>query len=493
MSYITDDNVSNNNVSDSKYLAIFEHHHGNMLVDQTIEISDFGEGASNIEIIEESEEEINEINTRATREKSIMNEIDDNMGEASKSDKKEKKKAISHKAGNKSNLSELPEFELLHTFSNHHGYSTLPHEMQIGIISPIGYEGGRVWVPLTLKELKVWIALVIYMSVHKIYAVEDLWNSNEKMAVHNIKQFMSLYRFQQIKKFLHIFNPTEPKSYWYSKIEPLASNLRETFKKLYTPSTRVSIDEMIVRFSDCSMHTFKIKNKPTPEGYKIFSLCDAGYTWTFVFYSRVEKNSELEHINGINDTGCLVWHLAKQLSCGKNFQIYMDNYFTSIPLFNFLRTNNLGACDTVRTNSSKFPKILKLENPLVLDWDTLSVMVFGDNVRKELKIPKLIDDYNHYMGGLLDTTLVNCFLLYCKISDMDISSKDFRIALAWDLIQENLKIMTKKITRKRPNNVFSAESSKNKRVAYVTDNFELPLFCFLSGNYLAEWRNKRES
>ncbi|CAG8808965.1 10158_t:CDS:2, partial [Cetraspora pellucida] len=421
MSYITDDNVSNNNASDSKYLAIFEHHHGNVLVDQTIEISDFCKGASNIEIIEESEEEINEINTRATREKSIMNEIDDNMGEASKSDKKGKKKAISHKAGNKPNLSELPEFEPLHTFSNHHGYSTLPHETQIGTISPIvlfrlcfsnkqlqiiventnkyeqikGYEGGHVWVPLTLKELKVWIALVIYMGVHKIYAVEDLWNSNKKMAVHNIKQFMSLYQFQQIKRFLHISNPTEPKSYWYSKIEPLASNLRKTFKKLYTP-----------------------------KGYKIFSLCDAGYTWTFVFYSRVEKNSELEHINSINDTGCLVWHLAKQL---------------------------LQACGTIHTNSSKFPKILKLKNPLVLDWDTLSVMVV-DNVLVVL----WIDNGPVYLlttiHQIIDTILVNCFLLYCKISDTDISSKDFRIALAWDLIQENLKIMTKKITRKRPNN-----------------------------------------
>ncbi|CAG8541299.1 5317_t:CDS:2, partial [Cetraspora pellucida] len=131
MLYITDDNVSNNNASDSKYLAIFERHHGNALVDQTIEISDFGEEVFNIEIIEESEEEINEINTRATREKSIMNEMDDDMGEASKADKKGKKKAISHKAENKPNLSELPEFEPLHTFSNHHSYSTLPHEMQI--------------------------------------------------------------------------------------------------------------------------------------------------------------------------------------------------------------------------------------------------------------------------------------------------------------------------------------------------------------------------
>ncbi|CAG8816529.1 24477_t:CDS:2, partial [Cetraspora pellucida] len=444
MSYITDDNVSNNNASDSKYLAIFECYHENMLVDQTIKISDFGERASNIEIIEESKEGINEINTRATREKSglnetsksgIMNEIDDDMGEASKADKKRKKKAISHKAENKPNLPELPEFEPLHTFSNHHGYSTLPHEMQIGTISPI------VLFRLCFsdKQLQIIVENTNKYEQIKSYegGLEDLWNSNEKMAVHNIKQFMSLYQFQQIKRFLHISNPTEPKSYWYSKIEPLASNLQKIFKKLYTSSTRVSIDEMIVQFSDHSMYTFKIKNKPTPEGYKIFSLCDAG------------------------------------------------------------------ACSTVRTNSSKFPKILKLENPLVLDWDTLSAMidnspvyllttihqiigdewkithnhhcphitstnarkvhqVFGDNVRKELKIPKLIDDYNHYMKGvdIADQlrSYYNCqltahhtwFPLFFWLLDTTL-----------DLIQENLKITTKKITRKRPNNVFSAESSKN--------------------------------
>ncbi|CAG8616028.1 8474_t:CDS:2, partial [Cetraspora pellucida] len=125
-------------------LAIFEHnYHENALVDQTIEISDFGEEASNIEIIEESEKEINEINTRTTHEKSkkgqrggrmgglvdrlnetsklgIMNEIDGDMG-----------KAISHEVGNKPNLSELPEFEPLHIFSKHYDYLALLYEMQL--------------------------------------------------------------------------------------------------------------------------------------------------------------------------------------------------------------------------------------------------------------------------------------------------------------------------------------------------------------------------
>ncbi|CAG8669550.1 11222_t:CDS:1, partial [Gigaspora margarita] len=34
---------------------------------------------------------------------------------------------------------------------------------------------------------------------------------------------------------------------------------------------------------------------------------------------------------------------------------------------------------------------------------------------------------------------------------------------------------------------------KNKRIAYVTKNFSLPLSRFSPGNHLVEWRDKRES
>ena len=193
----------------------------------------------------------------------------------------------------------------------HKGYATLPHEMLLGTVTPFaifqlfftdnqlqiiventnkyeqtkGFSDGRPWSPLTLKELKVWIALIIYMGIHKIYAVEDLWNCNERKPIHSIKDFMSLVRFQQIKCFFHISPPSETQSFWYSKVEPLASHLRNMFKKLYVPGTNVSVDEMIARFSGRSIHTVQMKNKPTPEGYKIVSLCDAGYTWTFTFTS----------------------------------------------------------------------------------------------------------------------------------------------------------------------------------------------------------------
>src|SRR6185312_16588724 len=97
---------------------------------------------------------------------------------------------------------------------------------------------------------------------------------------------------------LHISKPNEPHLCWYSNVEPLASHIREVSKQLYFPSSQVSVDEMIARFSGRSAHTVRMKNKPTPEGYKIFSLCDAGYTYTFAFTSRIEKDMQITPVVG---------------------------------------------------------------------------------------------------------------------------------------------------------------------------------------------------
>ena len=93
---------------------------------------------------------------------------------------------------------------------------------------------------------------------------------------------------------MHISDCSISPLYWYSKLDPLANNIRKVSKSICIPSSNVSIDEMITRFSGRSAHTVRIKNKPTPEGYKILSLCDTGYTYTFIFTSRIQNYLELE-------------------------------------------------------------------------------------------------------------------------------------------------------------------------------------------------------
>src|SRR6266542_1187806 len=133
---------------------------------------------------------------------------------------------------------------------------------------------------------------------------------------------------------------------------------------------------MIAKFSGRSAHTVKIKNKPTSESYKILSLCDAGYTYAFIFISRIQSQPKVQLISSLNRVGNEVCHLVFQLPKGKSFNIFMDNYFSNISLFKYLRDNKIKACGTVQTNSANFPQILKVKKKL--DCDTLSEVVVND-------------------------------------------------------------------------------------------------------------------
>ncbi|GBC08628.1 hypothetical protein RclHR1_08270005 [Rhizophagus clarus] len=209
---------------------------------------------------------------------------------------------------------------------------------------------GRNWKKLTTKEFKIWLAILIYAGVFKLPSIRDYWNKDSKFPEHKITTFMSLICFKQIKRFMHI---------------------SDFSKTICIPSSNVSIDEMIARFSGRSAHTVRIKNKPTPEGYKILSLCDADYTYTFIFTSRIQTHPEIQQVSDLSKVGNEVYHLTSQLPIeDKSFNIYMDNYFSSIKLFKYLREKKIGACGTVRTNSANFPKVLKVNKKL--DWDTLS-------------------------------------------------------------------------------------------------------------------------
>jgi hypothetical protein len=241
-------------------------------------------------------------------------------------------------------------------------------------------ESGREWTALTIPELLTWLAICIYCGLFKAGgSLEWLWDKDPHKPTHHITQYMSLFRFQQIKRFLHISLHGQNIGDYYSKVEPLLSHVRNISKLLYIPSSFLSIDEMIVRFTGRSPHTFRLKGKPTPEGFKILALCDYGYTWTFLPTSRINTNKEVKKIDQINGTGCLVLHLVEQLPFKlKAFNIFMDNYFSSIPLFQHLRLMRIGACGTCQTNSAKFPKVLKVGKETKLDWDTRSGVVVDD-------------------------------------------------------------------------------------------------------------------
>jgi hypothetical protein len=136
--------------------------------------------------------------------------------------------------------------------------------------------------------MRIFIALLIYIGIVGTSNIVSYWDKS-KTTIYKPMEFMPLFRFQQIKRYFHVSPPPPlclPMARWYSKLEPLASLLCTKFKAYVILGQNVSFDEMMVPFAGRSKHTLKMKNKPIKEGFKIWALCDRGYLWDFLFYSR---------------------------------------------------------------------------------------------------------------------------------------------------------------------------------------------------------------
>jgi hypothetical protein len=196
--------------------------------------------------------------------------------------------------------------------------------------------------------------------------------------------------------------------------------------------------------------------KPIKQGYKIFALADNGYVWHFQLSSKQSGIGELSKVDELTATGSMVLQMARLLPkiLNSHYILYLDNYFTSIPLFSILRKENIGAAGTTRASGTDFPALLivvhknwpsKLEwgttiadivdNVLCIGWQdnnfvlglstvhtvhkasswvtskrnrpsetstnaTVVREVFGDLPFMDLDIPAFINDYNHNMNSV---------------------------------------------------------------------------------------------
>ena len=113
-------------------------------------------------------------------------------------------------------------------------------------------------------------------------------------------------------------------------------------------------------------------NKPIKQGYKIYGIADHGYIYNFIWSSREKGYQDILLRPNLTKTGCLVRTLALSLP-RQRLVIYMDNYFTSVPLFTELRACNFGAVGTTRPHKD-FPEELtkiKASYATKLEWNTL--------------------------------------------------------------------------------------------------------------------------
>lgn len=228
------------------------------------------------------------------------------------------------------------------------------------------------WQPTTVPEVYLWLACMIYMSIHAERRLQSYWETSslvKNRPTHAIQKFLTFDRFHLLHRQLRICASEEaslPRP--FSIVNEWSKHLQEASLRLYKPGTNLAADECIVRFTGRSKQKVTIPTKPTPTGFKIWVLAEAGYFLHWLWHtpkasfdylesqepraSRGRKRTASGSIK-LNPTQAVVISLIQPLPKA-TYHVFLDNLFSSPSLFLALRHQNIGATGTCRTNSGIF-------------------------------------------------------------------------------------------------------------------------------------------
>ena len=80
-----------------------------------------------------------------------------------------------------------------------------------------------------------------------------------------------------------------------------------------------------------------------------------GYSAVFLIYLGKETRGQEKGNDGeLGKTGAVVVNLVKEYK-HKGYKLYIDNFYTSVPLLSYLFQVGIGACGTIRANQKYYP------------------------------------------------------------------------------------------------------------------------------------------
>ncbi|XP_056397301.1 piggyBac transposable element-derived protein 4-like [Hyla sarda] len=227
------------------------------------------------------------------------------------------------------------------------------------------------WTPVTPSEMAKFWGIMLSMGLLKKPSIRSYWTHDLLYNTPMYRMAMSRTRFEQIMRFLHYNDnatcpPRDHPSYdRLYKICPLIDHLNAVFQAAYVPGREISIDESLVHFKGRLQFRQYLPSKRARYGVKMYKLCESasGYTYRFRVYEGKDSSiepPECPPVLGI--TGKIVWDLVHPI-LDQGYHLYLDNFYTSVPLFKCLTARGTVACGTVRKNQRGLPKPL-LAHPM---------------------------------------------------------------------------------------------------------------------------------
>ncbi|KJZ70145.1 hypothetical protein HIM_10452 [Hirsutella minnesotensis 3608] len=181
---------------------------------------------------------------------------------------------------------------------------------------------------------------------------------------HPILQYMSFDRFFLLQRHIRISDSNSiscglPAP--FAQVNEWAEHIQQSSLALCQLGTCLAVDECMVGYTGRSKQTVTVKNKPTPTGFKVWVVAQAGYFVRWLWHQpsnalgpaagkkRKRATGTAEGGISLNPTQSVVVALVKQLP-EQTYHVFFDNLFSSPNLFTALRQLGIGATGTARVN-----------------------------------------------------------------------------------------------------------------------------------------------
>lgn len=230
-------------------------------------------------------------------------------------------------------------------------------------------EEHRAWKEnkkLTIGELKKYLAVDLYMDIVVREGSVGIYWSTGMWGDDFVKSVFGRDRFLRIRSNLTWTDTTDVPpaeraarnavdGFW--TITGLFDAVKNKYQKFYTPTSKLSIDEVCVFFK--GRHRCRCYNpsKPNKWHFKIYALCDAsnGFVYDWFLYRGKDERRPV----GSSASEYPVDKLTSdnpQLH-NKGYLLSADNWFSSCKLVQRLQEGKgIGYVGTIRTNRQGFPR-----------------------------------------------------------------------------------------------------------------------------------------
>ncbi|XP_054259672.1 piggyBac transposable element-derived protein 2-like [Macrosteles quadrilineatus] len=285
---------------------------------------------------------------------------------------------------------------------------------------------------LTNEELLVFFGGLL-LSGYVKYPNKRLYWSKENDAPALLSESIRCNRFEQILRFLHLNdnNNLDTSDRLY-KLRPYIDSLSNSFLHHGGLDENLSVDESMIPYYGRHYAKQFIRGKPIRFGFKNKALCSSsGYLVAFDIYT----GKDTDRLDKFGLRGDVVMRLVEkaQVPANSGHKLYIDNYFTSVPLIKHLGSTGICATGTLRADRTEHCTVKSIkdlqneergsfdfrtaENIMVVRWHDNSVCTVATNcenfsvgrasrwsreqkAKVQVPQPTVFSKYNKGMGGV---------------------------------------------------------------------------------------------